>query len=105
VIISCIFPRSYKAKSLLCKAAVNKYNETAKRHGQRLHTRAAEAGFACLYTKALWLKISAHIENPAYYLLDGLHLNPLGITAIANEWLTEITRLQTLVPQQQLHTA
>jgi lysophospholipase L1-like esterase len=96
VIISCVFPRTYKAKSLLNKAAVHKYNETAKRHGQRLHTRASEAGHGCLYTKALWSKISAAIENPAFYLLDGLHLNPSGNVAIAREWLSEIHRLQAL---------
>ena len=100
VIISSVFPRTFTAKSLLNKAAVHKYNETAKRHGQRLHTRATEAGHVCLYTKALWMKISASIENPSFYLPDGLHLNPLGNTAIAKEWLNEIHRLQALVPHQ-----
>jgi lysophospholipase L1-like esterase len=99
VIISSVFPRTFAAKSLLSKAAVHKYNETAKRHGQRLHTRASEAGHVCLYTKALWSKISAAIENPSYYLLDGLHLNPSGNIAIAKEWLNEILRVQALSAQ------
>jgi lysophospholipase L1-like esterase len=66
ITISTVFPRSFKRDSILTKAQVSKFNATAKRHGQRLTTRAREAGHTALYTKALWKKISIALEEPIY---------------------------------------
>ena len=86
ITISAVYPRTYKHDSILNRAQVRKYNGLAKRHGQRLTTRAEEAGHKALYTKALWKKISIALEESKYFCRDGLHLNSAGTYAIAHEW-------------------
>jgi lysophospholipase L1-like esterase len=94
ITISTVFPRSYKRDSVLNKIQVVKFNTTAKRHGQRLTTRAREAGHMALYTKALWKKISIALEEPTFFRLDGLHLNEAGTNMIAMEWSTALGLVQ-----------
>jgi hypothetical protein len=88
--LSSILPRTFAKHSNLTEPQVNKYNETAKRHGLRLRSRATDAGYECILTSILWKTISNHKEEPKYYLLDGLHLTPEGTMGIAKEWLSAI---------------
>jgi lysophospholipase L1-like esterase len=90
IFLSSIFPRTFAKHSNLSEQQVNKYNETAKRHGLRLRSRATEAGYACILTSILWKTISNHKEDPQYYLLDGLHLTPDGSDKVALEWLRAV---------------
>jgi lysophospholipase L1-like esterase len=90
VFLSSVFPRTFTKYSNLTEPQIMKYNETAKRHGQRLRTRATEAGHECILTSILWKTISNHKEAPQYYLAGGLHLKPDGSKGIASEWLKAI---------------
>jgi lysophospholipase L1-like esterase len=86
LLISSVFPRTFTDHSNLSATEVTKFNKTVKRHGQRIQTRAAELGHTSMLTSVLWHRISKAEEDPSYFDLDGLHLNPEGKRAIAIEW-------------------
>jgi lysophospholipase L1-like esterase len=95
IFISVIFPHTFTSTSLLSSPEISSYNKKAKRHGQRIRTFSTTAGYNCLINNVMWSKISNSIEEPSFFLLDGLHLNSTGQTAIVKEWLEEITRMTT----------
>jgi lysophospholipase L1-like esterase len=100
IFLSSVFPRTFTETSNLSETQVVKYNQTAKRHGQRLRTRATEVGYNCILTSILWQSISSATADPDHYLPDGLHLSVDGSKHIATEWLVA-TKQITIIPPNQ----
>ena len=100
ILLSSVFPRTFTESSNLTEREVAKYNETAKRHGQRLRTRATEVGYGCILTSILWQSISSATADPDHYLPDGLHLTIDGTKNIAFEWLVATNQI-TITPSNQ----
>ena len=93
IVISAMFPRSFKHKSLLLQEEVSAFNRLAKRHAQRLRSEASLLPIpikVCL-NMAIWNRISKAEEKAQLFLPDGLHLTDTGKREIASGWLRDIS--------------
>jgi lysophospholipase L1-like esterase len=64
------------------------YNREAVRFGAMARSSANQEGYECSLNGGLWLKVRKWLENPKYFLPDGLHLNELGQKVVADGWIS-----------------
>jgi hypothetical protein len=101
IILSAPFPRIFTAHSSLPMPDILHYNKTAKRHGTRLRSEAANLNFTTLINNEMWKNKDNLEVKSANLLIDGPHLTQTAKKDMINRW---IKKLNTLAPADRKRT-
>jgi hypothetical protein len=98
VVLSAAFPRLLSKSSPLNFQDLLHYNNTAKRHSNRLNSEAANLNFPTLMNNLMW-KSKANLQVKTHlFLPDGLHLTDEAKRMVIIDW---VDRLMTMATQAE----
>jgi hypothetical protein len=95
IVLSAAFPRLLSRSSHFTFEDLTHYNDTARRHSNRLRSEAKKVHFHTLLNNIMWKNKDSLLVKTHFFLEDGLHLTNDAKKLVIADW---IRRLQTINP-------
>jgi hypothetical protein len=94
IVLSAAFPRLLSRSSPFNYEDLVHYNNTAKRHSNRLRSEAKKLNFHTFLNNIMWKNKDTLLVKTHYFLEDGLHLTDEAKKIVIADWVERLQNLQ-----------